>query len=633
MVPAAAAAPPTPTPAALSAVTAEARDFHREGGQPGIAFGVVAGGRLVHSGGFGELRCGDGRVPDLDTGFRIASMTKSFTASTVLLLRDEGALRLDDPAGAHLPELAGVRGPTADSPPITVRHLLTMAAGFPTDDPWGDRQQGLPVDRFADLVRGGGLGFAWAPGTAFEYSNLGYALLGLLIERVTGEPYRDVVGRRLLTPLGLTSTGFDPELLPAQRLATGHRRGPDGGWQEVPFDPYGAFAPMGGLFSTVRDLARWIAGFTDAFPPRDDPEGEHPLRRASRRELQQPHRGLPPQLIWPSVDDVPAVRASGYGFGLLVEHHQGFGTIVGHSGGYPGFGSHMRWHPRSGLGVVVLCNATYAGAYRPASRMLTALLTLAARSARRAARSGRPGSSAAAPGARRPAVTAAQPPPAGDDAWAATRAARKAVERLVNAWDDKLAARLFAENVDLDRPLTLRRAELEQVRERLGPLVPDPSAPVDLPSPAQCSWWMRGPGGRVQLEILLTPQLPPRVQTLTVTPAPNPGPDLRAAADLVVAQLAQPCPQWPEELATAADLPRKDLARLLRVASAWAGACDIVGVTAGDGESHAVFRLAGEHAELSLTLGLDPVDPRGPATTRAVGTARTVRRFGLAVEV
>jgi CubicO group peptidase (beta-lactamase class C family) len=617
-----------PTPVALSAATGEARDFHDEGGQPGLAFGVVAGGRLVHSGGFGVRRSGEERAPDADTGFRIASMTKSFTASAVLLLRDQGVLRLDDPAADHVPALSGLAGPTTDSPPITVRHLLTMAAGFPTDDPWGDRQQGLPVERFAELVRRG-LGFAWAPGTAFEYSNLGYALLGLLIDEVTGAPYRDFVEQRLLTPLGLAATGFDVGVLPAERLATGHRRGPDGGWQEVPFDPHGAFAPMGGLFSTVRDLARWIAEFTDAFPPRDDPEGDHPLCRASRRELQQPHRGLPPQLIWPSVDTAPTVRATGYGFGLLVEHHPAFGMIVGHSGGYPGFGSHMRWHPQSGLGVVVLCNATYAGAFRPASRMLTALLSIAARSARR---SRRPDSAAGFPGGRRHAVTSVQPTPGGDATWAATRNARKAVERLVNAWDDKLAARLFAANVDLDRPLARRRAELEQLRERLGPLSADPSAPVDLPSPAQCAWWMRGPGGQVRLEILLTPQVPPRVQTLVVTPAPDPGPDLRAAADLLVAQLAQPCPQWPQELAAARDLPLGDLVRQLRVASAWAGACDIVGVTGGDGENLAVFRLAGERAELTLTLGLDPVTPGGPATTRTTGTARTVRRFGLAVE-
>ena len=76
-------------------------------------------------------------------------MTKSFTAATILGLRDEGRLSLDDPIARHVPEVAGLHGPTADSPPITVRHLLTMSSGLGTDDPWGDRQQGLDLDAFS----------------------------------------------------------------------------------------------------------------------------------------------------------------------------------------------------------------------------------------------------------------------------------------------------------------------------------------------------------------------------------------------------------------------------------------------------------------------------------------------------
>ena len=126
-------------------------------------------------------------------------MTKSFTASAVLLLRDEGALSLDEPVGTYVPELAGFRGATADSPLITVRHLLTMSGGLPTDDPWGDRLQGLPLDAFAELL-GGGFTFAWPPGTAFEYSNLGYGILGRVLTNVSGQEYRDLIRDRLLHP-------------------------------------------------------------------------------------------------------------------------------------------------------------------------------------------------------------------------------------------------------------------------------------------------------------------------------------------------------------------------------------------------------------------------------------------------
>ncbi len=174
----------------------------------------------------------------------------------------------------------------------------------------------------------------------------------------------------------------------------GHARS-ELGWQEVPFDPLGAFAPMGGAFSSVRDLARWIGELTDAFPPRDDPEGGHPLRRATRREQQQPHRAYPPEVVWHAVDAPPVVRAAAYGFGLVVDAHPRYGTLVGHSGGYPGFGSHMRWHPDSRLGVVVLANSTYAAAYVLAEQILDVVLAgrtagESSRGARARAGTGRP---------------------------------------------------------------------------------------------------------------------------------------------------------------------------------------------------------------------------------------------------
>ena len=107
-----------------------ARAFADRGGQPGLAYGIVAGGRLVHSGGLGERWLG-GPVPDAGTVFRIASMTKSFTAATVLSLRDEGALRLDDLAQDYVAELGALRLPSTDSPRPTIRNLLTMTARLP----------------------------------------------------------------------------------------------------------------------------------------------------------------------------------------------------------------------------------------------------------------------------------------------------------------------------------------------------------------------------------------------------------------------------------------------------------------------------------------------------------------------
>ena len=310
-------------------------------------------------------------LPTADTVFRIASMTKSFTAATVLLLRDEGHLGLDDPAADHVPELQGQRPSHPGAPVITLRHLLSMSAGFPGDDPWGDRQQDLDLERFTAFLERG-QSFAWMPGTEFEYSNLGYAILGRVITNVAGQEYRDVVRSRLLEPMGMGSTVYEAAEAPAERLAIGYVRRDDA-FVEEPFAGYGAFASMGGLFSSVRDLARWVDGFARAFSSSAEAD-DHPLSRASRLEMQQVHRSIAPELTWTSIAEPPTAVVTGYGFGTFVRSDLEIGTVVGHSGGYPGFGSHMRWHPASGIGVIVLGNRTYFPALKIGEQMLSALV-------------------------------------------------------------------------------------------------------------------------------------------------------------------------------------------------------------------------------------------------------------------
>lgn len=568
--------------------------YAAEGAQPGLGYGVVAGGALVHSGGRGTTRAAGPQVtPDGDTVFRIASMTKSFTAAVLLQLRDEGRLGLDDEVASYVPEFASVRPPTGDAPAITLRSLLTMSAGLPTDDPWGDRQQGLPAEDFAALLAGG-LSLAWTPGTAFEYSNLGYAVLGRVVEAVEGRPYREVVRDRLLTPLGMGSTVFSSDEVPAERLATGHRAGA-GGWQPVPLDPYGAFAPMGGLFSTVRDLSVWVAGMATAYPPRDGADAAHPLPRSSRREAQQVHRLVGPQSVWTSLHEPPVLRCLGYGLGLLVELDAVRGDVVGHSGGYPGFGSNMRWHPGTGLGVVVLGNSTYAPAYQLASTVLELLVADGRTRRRRAVRG---------------------PAPGAGEAWPAALRARDAVQRLLTGWDDDLAATVFAANVDLDEPLADRRAAVERAREQLGALDPEPGPGEPAQSPAHQAWWVHGPRGRARVEIRLTPQLPPLVQSLSLTVVHEPGEALRAAAAAVAAGLGAEHPGWPATLVAAPPLTTAAARRAILAGAAWAGACTVGAVTSCGGTGSATFTLHGEHADLSLTVAV------GPGTTLAGLTLR-----------
>ena len=171
--------------AAYPAVDSLMRAFAERQHVPGIAYGIVVDGRLAHLGTAG-LREVASRAPvDTNSVFRIASMTKSFTALAILQLRDAGKLALDDPAEKYVPELAGLRYPTSDAPKITIRHLLTHSGGFPEDNPWGDQQLAATDDEMAAMMRAG-IPFSTAPGTAYEYSNYGFAILGRVVARVSG---------------------------------------------------------------------------------------------------------------------------------------------------------------------------------------------------------------------------------------------------------------------------------------------------------------------------------------------------------------------------------------------------------------------------------------------------------------
>ncbi len=304
------------------------------------------------------------------TAFRIASMTKSFTAALVLSLRDEGALSIDVPIGELAPELAGVVGPGPDPALITLRHLLTMSSGLATDDPWADRHLDATDD---DLDRwvAGGLRFAHRTGTAFEYSNLGYALVGRVVHRVTGRRLQELVTERLLRPLGMSRTTWTRDALPdpADAAIGVERVGED----LVPTEPLGdgVVAPMGGLWSCTDDLGRWVsflaASFRDDLASADDGV----LRSSSRRELQQVHRMAPARRAM-AADGSLRIAEGGYCMGLTSYAHERLGTVVTHSGGLPGYGSNMRWVP-GGVGVVILANVTYAAMWHAGAAVIDAL--------------------------------------------------------------------------------------------------------------------------------------------------------------------------------------------------------------------------------------------------------------------
>src|SRR5699024_7450565 len=262
---------PTLPDAAVTEITELFEDAVAQHKTSGVTWAIVGGHTserpvLAHgAAGHHELDRGEptpGSTPMArDSISRIASMTKSFTAAAVLALRDEVALRLDDPAASHVPESANAfAAGGAAAPAVTIRDRLTMSSGLVTDNPWGDRQESMTREQFAATLRGG-LGQVHEVGTGFEYSNTGYALLGRVIDEVAGEDHTAVIRRRFLEPLGLADTAFETSGLDSARIATGHRladRTDATRFEAVPFDSPGVYGAMAGLYSTVDDVAVWM---------------------------------------------------------------------------------------------------------------------------------------------------------------------------------------------------------------------------------------------------------------------------------------------------------------------------------------------------------------------------------------
>jgi CubicO group peptidase (beta-lactamase class C family) len=444
---------------------------------PVIVYGVVLGGEIVAHDSVGDA-CDSVTIQELHLRSRICSLTKSFVAAALLMLRDAGMLALDDPVGCHVPEVLSFRPPTADSPPLTIRSLLTMSAGLPEDDPWADRLMlldGASVDRILEA----GATFAHPPFTRYEYSNLSWVILGRVVTNVTGSPVQRFIHDSLLRPLGMNDTTWSRPSAPSLDGNVLRERCvvPE------PADiPDGDFAPMAGIWSSVSDLSRWVSFFLDAYPPRDASD-DLPLARASRREMQQLHRVRTSDTGLAGV--IAGTGTVGYGYGLRVEHDARFGHLAGHSGGLPGYGSHMAWLPGRNVGVVALANLTYAGLgaanYRALELVDQAGLVT---------------------------VTPVSMP--GDH----VRSAAQGLFEMLSVWEESRERLLFAENVLLDASRDERRRDAGMLRDRIGGQLRLAEVSVEA---ATRGWFeIVGASGVARVKLLLTPEVPPRIQRYTI---------------------------------------------------------------------------------------------------------------------
>ena len=451
---------------------------------PGFVWGVVSQGQLAHVQAWGVQDLQSRRPVTRGTLFRIASMTKAFTALTVLSLRDEGRLSLDAAAETYVPELRGWRYPTTDAPRIRVRDLLNHTAGLVTDDPWGDRQTPLPDADFTALLRQG-MAFARAPGLAMEYSNLGYALLGRIIDNTGGQPYAARIEQRLLGPLAMPSSGFDAARAPAERRAQGYRW-EDGQWrQEATMGP-GAFGAMGGLQTSAEDYARWIAFLLDAWPARDG-EDAGPVRRATVREMAQGSNFPQLRSARPGGPAGPGAgscaQAVAYAMGLFAVKDCELGDMLTHGGGYPGYGSFMVLLPERGVGFFAFANRTYAG---PAKPLMDAALAL-----RRAGW---------------------LPAPAAVPVSSALHSAYAAARQIFEAGRVEGQAASLSMNFLMDRDAAGWARDLAALKADVGPCDTSPAPEASTALAGRFSW--RCERGRVSGSMLLEPSLQPRLQSL-----------------------------------------------------------------------------------------------------------------------
>jgi CubicO group peptidase (beta-lactamase class C family) len=282
---------------------------------------VARGDEVVFSKGYGYANL-EWDVPnDPATKFRLGSITKQFTSALILLLEEDGKLSIQDPVSRHVPEApASWHG-------ITLHHLLTHTSGIRNFTALPDYRvrQVQPSSPAAQLERLRDEPLDFAPGTAYRYSNSGYLVLGLVIERVTRQPYAEVLEERLFGPLGMRDSGYDSTTAVIPHRAAGYAPGPNGPVNARFVDmtvPHAA----GALYSTTGDLLKWVRGLF----------GGRVLKPESLARMTTPN-------------------LNNYALGLTVRDVDGI-RMVGHGGSINGFNAFLVYYPQRETTVAVLAN-------------------------------------------------------------------------------------------------------------------------------------------------------------------------------------------------------------------------------------------------------------------------------------
>ncbi|MFT3702784.1 MAG: serine hydrolase domain-containing protein [Agriterribacter sp.] len=470
----------------LPAVEKIVKEYAAKNNFPAIAYGIVANGKLVYSNGSGFTNISNKTPATAASLFRIASMTKSLTAMAILKLRDEGKLQLDDAAAKYMPELKNIALLTTDAPAITIRNLMTHTAGFPEDNPWGDRQLDATDEAFITMLKKG-ISFSRVPGIAYEYSNMGFAMLGKIITIVSGKPYQQYITENILQPLGMQHTVWEYTNVPLALLAHGYRW-ENNQWKEEALLHDGAYGAMGGLITSIEDFGKYLSFQLSAWPPRDDKD-TGPVKRSSLREMQQPwaYNNLAAQFTYPDGRDCAMV--SSYGYGLRVSRDCAGRVYVGHTGGLPGFGSQWWIMPDYGIGVMAFGNLTYASMGNLNWAVMDTL------------------------------IKGAQLAPPALPASAILSQRKDELMKLLPHWNNASATNIFAVNFFPDHSIEDRKKKFEDFFSKLGKIkrVTD----VIPENQLRGIFYIEGENTTLEIYFTLTPEQPALIQYLDVSEVKN----------------------------------------------------------------------------------------------------------------
>ena len=446
---------------------------------PGYAFGVLVDGELIYkgSGGYSQI---EKKIPaTTSTLFRIASMSKSFTTAAILHLRDAGKLNLDDPIEKYIPAIKNQKL-TVDGPFITIRHCMNHVAGFPEDNPWGDRQLADTEEELIQLISQK-LSFSNTPGINYEYSNLGFTILGYIIHKVSGLPYNDYIEQHILKPLGMHTTTYEYKEVKPELLAHGYRY-LDGNWKNEPLLADGIYGAMGGMLTSIDEFSQYVSLHQQAWPERNE-EDKMPLKRGTLREMHVPQAfiGMNPTYTLPNGKKM--ATTSSYSFGLNWMKDGEGKTSLGHSGGLPGFGSNWRFMPEYGLGVIYFANVTYA----PTSGVNVAILDTI--------------------------IQLAQLKPRNISISAILAKRQQELIDLLPLWE-KLPD-IFADNFFSDYILEKLKADASRLYAKAGKIIS--VSPMIPENQLRGYCVLKGENKSLKLSFTLTPEIPARVQEYHLT--------------------------------------------------------------------------------------------------------------------